>query len=362
MIFQDNIIRQYLKNVYFITGTPCGGKTTISKILGEKYGIPVYNADEMFPVHQTKSDKTSQPDMNKIFADADEFFGRTVDEYVNWLINNTREQLDFVLLDLIKLSQNGKLICDCHLTPELTEKITDVSRIAFLIKEPINIAEEYCARPDHADFRGFLNNASSPEQAKTVCSKALYRLHIDLYNNIRNSKWFSIDRAEGLSAEMIARHFGLNTSIAVETVKVEKESLLADELLTFIKNCSWEEVKDHMACLVRNWEFAENEAVFVGIADNRIVGMTTLMNTDYYPLPEVFPWVSCVFVTEEYRGYRISEKLISAANSYARSLGYDKTYIPTPYLGLYERFGYKYLKEIVNYGGGTDHLFVKELQ
>ena len=193
MIFQDNVIRQYLKNVYFITGTPCGGKTTISKILGEKYGIPVYNADEMFPVHQTKSDKTSQPDMNKIFADADEFFGRTVDEYVNWLINNTREQLDFVLLDLIKLSQNGKLICDCHLTPELTEKITDVSRIAFLIKEPINIAEEYCARPDNADFRGFLNNASSPEQAKTVCSEALYRLHIDLYKNVRNSKWFSID-------------------------------------------------------------------------------------------------------------------------------------------------------------------------
>lgn len=39
MIFQDNVIKEYLKNVYFITGTPCGGKTTISRALGEKYGI-----------------------------------------------------------------------------------------------------------------------------------------------------------------------------------------------------------------------------------------------------------------------------------------------------------------------------------
>lgn len=37
MIFQDNVIKEYLKNVYFITGTPCGGKTTVSRVLAEKY-------------------------------------------------------------------------------------------------------------------------------------------------------------------------------------------------------------------------------------------------------------------------------------------------------------------------------------
>ena len=39
MIFQDNVIKEYLKNVYFITGTPCGGKTTVSRALAEKYGL-----------------------------------------------------------------------------------------------------------------------------------------------------------------------------------------------------------------------------------------------------------------------------------------------------------------------------------
>lgn len=52
MIFQDNILKEYLRNVYFISGTPCGGKTTISKAIEAKYGIPVYNIDEQFTIHQ----------------------------------------------------------------------------------------------------------------------------------------------------------------------------------------------------------------------------------------------------------------------------------------------------------------------
>lgn len=36
MIFQDNVIKEYLKNVYFFTGTPCGGKTTMTSDLCAK--------------------------------------------------------------------------------------------------------------------------------------------------------------------------------------------------------------------------------------------------------------------------------------------------------------------------------------
>lgn len=74
MIFQDNVLKEYLKNVYFITGTPCGGKTTVSRALGEKYHIQVYDIDEMFTSHQKLSDPEHQPAMNKVFADSDEFF------------------------------------------------------------------------------------------------------------------------------------------------------------------------------------------------------------------------------------------------------------------------------------------------
>lgn len=38
------------------------------------------------------SNSAFQPSMNKTFKDADEFFERTVEEYKEWLIDNTREE------------------------------------------------------------------------------------------------------------------------------------------------------------------------------------------------------------------------------------------------------------------------------
>ena len=75
-------------------------------------------------------------------------------------IDNTREQLDFVLLDLIRLSQNKIVLCDCHLTVEEAEKYTEASRIVFLIKEPSNLIEDYCGRSDHQGFRDFIYSTS----------------------------------------------------------------------------------------------------------------------------------------------------------------------------------------------------------
>ena len=59
---------------------------------------------------------------------------------------------------------------------------------------------------------------------------------------------------------------------------------------------------------------------------------------------------------------RISGRLIDGANEYLKACGFARSYIPSEYMGLYEHYGYRYLKDIVNYGGGTDHLFVKEFE
>ena len=366
MIFRDNIIKSYLKNVYFITGTPCGGKTTVSRALGKKYNIPVYDVDENFPIHQKMSDKVLQPAMNRIFKNADEFFGRSVEEYRSWLLQNTREQLDFVLLDLIRLSQNGIVLCDCHLTVEEAEAITEPSKIAFMLKEPRDLVDDYCNRPDHQGFSSFIHSATDFEKAKAICNETLFTLNEKRYNDVKNSNYFWVERDDSRSVDetvkLVERHFGWNLLSDLSVVKVEKGTELANELLQFVEGCSWIEAKEHIAQMIKTWAFTDWEAMFVAIKDKKIVGMTSIMKTDYYPLPEIFPWVSSVFVSEEYRGQRISERLISYANQYAKEQGFERSYIPTDYVGLYEHYGYHYLRDIVNYGGGVDHLFVKELQ
>ena len=363
MIFQDNIVKQYLKNVYFIAGTPCGGKTTVSRALAEKYGIPVYDIDEHFPEHQAMSDAVSQPAMNKNFRDADEFFGRSVAEYKAWLLQNTREQLDFVLLDLMRLSKDQIVLCDCHLTLEQAAQFTDAAHVAFMLKKPENLVDEYCNRPDHQGFSDFIHSATDFEAAKATCNETLLSLNAKYYEDVKASGYFYVDRADGLSVDetvaRTAKHFGFER--LTQIVRVEKDTPFAEEFLQFVENCSWTEVRDHIAGLIRNWEFTDWETMFAAVKDGKIIGMASLLKTDYYPLPEIFPWVSCVFVEKEFRGDRISGKLIDAANRYAKEQGFTKTYIPTEYTGLYERYGYTYVKDIVNYGGGTDRLYVKEL-
>lgn len=149
---------------------------------------------------------------------------------------------------------------------------------------------------------------------------------------------------------------------SLEIQKVDRNTNLADDLLNFVENFSWLDVKDHTVRMIRNWVFEEWESPFVAMINGQIIGMVTIMKSDYYPLPEVFPWVSTLFVSEEYRGNRISEKLIDFVNQYAKDIGFEQTYIPTEYIGLYEKYGYYYVKDIVNYGNGIDRLYAKKLK
>ncbi|HIS46514.1 MAG TPA: hypothetical protein IAB46_02965 [Candidatus Scybalocola faecigallinarum] len=147
-----------------------------------------------------------------------EFFGRTVAEYKKWLIDNTREQLDFVLLDLIRLSQNQIVLCDCHLTVEEAEKFTEASRIVFLIKEPSNLVDDYCNRPDHQGFCAFINSASDIERAKALCNAALKSLNEKKYKDIKDSIYYWIERTPKSTVdetlEKVERHFGFVKNIS----------------------------------------------------------------------------------------------------------------------------------------------------
>lgn len=247
MIFQDNIIKEYLKNVYFISGTACGGKTTVTRALGEKYGIPVYVIDDQFTIHQLKSDPEHQPTMNTFFRDADEFFGRSVEEYKKWLLGNKKEQLDYVLLDLIRLSADRVIICDLHIVVEEADRITDPSRIAFMIHKPENIVDTYCNRPDHQPFNNFIHSATDYEKAKATCEQTLTELNLDVYNYIKNSNYFWVERDNSRSVEdtvaLVEKHFGWSLLKNFSVRKVDAGTALSEELVRFIENCSWNEAK-----------------------------------------------------------------------------------------------------------------------
>ena len=97
--------------------------------------------------------------------------------------------------------RNGTVICDCHLTLEQAETLTDPARIAFILKEPTDIVDEYCARADHKGFSDFIHSASDFDKAKAVCNETLYSLNKGRYDAVKKSGYFWLERDDSRTVE-----------------------------------------------------------------------------------------------------------------------------------------------------------------
>lgn len=214
MDYLNNYKKQQFRNVYFITGTATGGKTTISKELAKKYNFLRYDVDEEFARHKALSNFVEQPNMNKVFKNADEFFMRNKDEYIRWLKDNSKEQLKFILDDLVQMSKDKKVVCDLHLTVDEASKIANNNQIVFLIrKNNDNIIDDYCNRKSHEDFNTYINSSTNPIFAKENCNAVLRELNNERCETIRNSNFFWIERDENSTVQetlqMVEKHFNL---------------------------------------------------------------------------------------------------------------------------------------------------------
>ena len=363
-----DILKEKFKNVYFITGTAYAGKSTLVKNLAARYnGIACEenwhdNWDGQLTVEEF-------PGLcyTRDLVDWHDFVRRSPQEYFDWTETVAKECEKIELLMLPDIASQGKpVFVDTNISIETLWQISDENHVLIMLADPDISVNLFFNRPDREKqflYRLMLEEPD-PQAALDNFRKGLELINSkEKYDYYLNSGFKVLLRDENRTRkqtlQLAAECFGLD---AVTMYKVDKGTLLADRLLDFVNNWSWEEVKQHTAANIKNWEYTEWETPFVAMSGGEIVGMATLMKSDYYPLPEIYPWVSTVFVSEESRGQKISGKLIDFANEYAKSLGFDKTYIPSEHIGLYEKYGYSYVKEIVNYGGGTDRLYAKDLK
>ena len=114
--------------------------------------------------------------------------------------------------------------------------------------------------------------------------------------------------------------------------------------------------------LLRENRFADWETPFAAVQDGTIIGYCTVMKTDYYPENRYAPWISSVFVDEAFRGRGVCGLLLRAAEQYLAQNGFEKAYIPSDMTGFYERYGYRKIDSLVNYGGDTDDVFMKRIK
>ena len=132
------------------------------------------------------------------------------------------------------------------------------------------------------------------------------------------------------------------------------------ETISLAKNCSWK-AGSFLARQMQDNEFKEWERVCAVCANGRVAGFSTFTEKDELSEQYDFtPFIGFVFVDEQYRGKRLSEKMIQSIISYAKELGYEKVYIMSSETGLYEKYGFVKLGDYETIYGSIDQLLFKE--
>lgn len=103
----------------------------------------------------------------------------------------------------------------------------------------------------------------------------------------------------------------------------------------------------------------EGGKLFLMIDGKKIVSFVTLTHQDCIRDESLYPWFGFLFTYPEYRGSRYSEKLLNYAGQIAKQQGYSKVYLATDHEDLYERFGFQYIENRLDYWNEDSRIYCK---
>lgn len=220
MKIENNILKHYLKNVYFITGTAYAGKSTTVKMLAERYNMVFCGENYHSKVSDAVATPDAQPDICflKTLTDWKEFVTRTPEEYERWIYSTSKEAAEFEVAELISISQDRKVIVDTNIPVGILKEISNYNHVAVMLSPLSMSVDRFFDRSD-PEKQFLLNVIESCEYSKTVMEN--YRRGLELingqkhYDEYANSGFFTVVRQDTQKdtreeiCEIIARHFGL---------------------------------------------------------------------------------------------------------------------------------------------------------
>ncbi|MEE1125600.1 MAG: GNAT family N-acetyltransferase [Acutalibacteraceae bacterium] len=142
------------------------------------------------------------------------------------------------------------------------------------------------------------------------------------------------------------------------------ESNKKEELLEKIEAIDWSAAKFLVELLKedRFYEMLGGEGELYLLMDSdSLVSFLTLTRQDTVRDESMYPWIGFVYTVEEYRSNRYSEKLMNHAENEAIKKGFDRVYVATDHIGLYEKYGYDYLENRIGYWGDDNRVLIKKL-
>jgi GNAT superfamily N-acetyltransferase len=130
-----------------------------------------------------------------------------------------------------------------------------------------------------------------------------------------------------------------------------------------IDQCEWS-AAHFLAQLLREGRFSavlgENGKLFLLKDGGKLISFATLTQQDCVADETMYPWIGFVFTTPDCRGNRYAGKLLDYIWLVARDMGYDRVYLATDHVGLYEKYGFTYLESRIDVYHEESRIYVRE--
>lgn len=193
-------------NGYFINGTAYAGKSTMVKLLAEKYdGIACGENYHDELIDDLDSGEFPGLTYTRDLQNWSDFIRRTPEEYEAWIKQTTKECTILELKILEKLSGQGKpIFVDTNIPVEVLAEISDKEHVLIMLAEPEISVKRFFERPDREKqfLYQLLLKEENPDAAIENFRECLKRVNSrEIYNSFLNSGFNVILRDEKRTVE-----------------------------------------------------------------------------------------------------------------------------------------------------------------
>ena len=218
IIIDSNILKSLFSNVYFINGTAYAGKSTMVKLLAEKYD-GICCGENYHMELQKCADPPHQP--NLCYFDTmsgwQEFVSRTPEEYDAWITGTAREAAQLEIILLLRLCKSGKKIfVDTNIPTDILHEISDYHHVAIMLSPQAMSVDRFFDRSDAEKQFIYQKLLEAPDPAAAMDNyrKCLEKINSrEHYEEFANSGFFTYVRNADSTVEdafgKITTHFGL---------------------------------------------------------------------------------------------------------------------------------------------------------
>lgn len=226
---KNNLIKNLLKNVYFIHGTAYAGKSTMVRMLAEKH-----NGIECGENYHDKLmrlvDAENQPNLKYFdtMSGWQEFINRSPDEYYNWMKGVSEEAAELEIIELIRRSEEGKpIFVDTNISPEMLHLISDYKHVAIMVSPQSMSVERFFDRrdPEKQFLLSKIMEAENPVKTMQNFKACIAKINSqEEYDKFVNSGFFVFKRDNTKTLdetlEILEQHFGLTKSLICDAKSI----------------------------------------------------------------------------------------------------------------------------------------------